>query len=174
MSVIKLNNILTIRRLYTWKPDVADFRDHIYTPRVAHNPPKVDIIGADTPIDDQGPLGSCTGNSSTAMIEIILKTVQLSRLMAVIAQISSCNWVTFGFSVPDYFESQDVATNGWVRFPTQADKMIGGHAVVAVGYDDTASTPFVWVRNSWVPDWGPQGILQDGSTLVYRSKPLDR
>lgn len=247
-----------VKRKYAWRPDVADHRDHLYTPQLSHVPPKVDIIGASVAIDDQGQLGSCTGNSSTAMCEIILKTVPLSRLMAyyggraregttkqdagaqirdVIAGISNygvCEeslWpyditkfalkppkvayndgatrvkplvlnyqrvtdlptlkaalavghvVTFGFSVPSYFESQQVATTGWVRMPTQADQIIGGHAVVAVGYDDTASVPFVWVRNSWGPAWGlngyfkmdqkwftdPSGLVDDMWTVVPKA-----
>jgi C1A family cysteine protease len=68
--------------------------------------------------------------------------------------------VTFGFSVPEYFEGPDVAKTGWVRFPTPADKMIGGHAVVAVGYDDTVTVPFVWVRNSWGVGWGLGGYFK--------------
>jgi aminopeptidase C len=35
--------------------------------------------------------------------------------------------------------------------------MIGGHAVVAVGYDSSVSTPYVWVRNSWGVSWGLAG-----------------
>lgn len=65
--------------------------------------------------------------------------------------------VAFGFSVPDYFESNQVAQNGWVRLPIDADQIIGGHAVVAVGYDDRPAIPFVWVRNSWGTGWGYQG-----------------
>lgn len=62
--------------------------------------------------------------------------------------------VMFGFSVPDYFEDQQTEATGWVRFPTSTDEIIGGHAVVAVGYDNRVSPAFVWVRNSWGPSWG--------------------
>ena len=76
--------------------------------------------------------------------------------------------VIFGFSVPEYFEDADVASTGWVPFPTASDKIIGGHAVMACGYidnpeqtgDDSASAPFVWVRNSWGADWGIQGYFK--------------
>lgn len=36
--------------------------------------------------------------------------------------------------------------------------MLGGHAVLAVGYDDTASQ-FI-VRNSWGADWGDRGYCR--------------
>ena len=65
--------------------------------------------------------------------------------------------VIFGFSVPDYFESDAIAESGWVPFPSKAAKIIGGHAVCAIGYDDRAETPFVWVRNSWGASWGLGG-----------------
>jgi C1A family cysteine protease len=67
--------------------------------------------------------------------------------------------VVFGFSVPEYFESAEVARTGWVRFPTSKDKMVGGHAVCAIGYDDrkSAPIPYVWVRNSWSSAWGLKG-----------------
>lgn len=69
------------------------------------------------------------------------------------------NVVTFGFSVPEFFESPSYK-GGVLRMPTASDKIVGGHAVVAVGYDDTAPIPFVWVRNSWGPDWGLKGYFK--------------
>jgi C1A family cysteine protease len=56
----------------------------------------------------------------------------------------------FGFSVYDSFESDAVATTGVVPKPTES--LLGGHAVLAVGYDD-ASSRFL-VRNSWGKGWG--------------------
>lgn len=70
--------------------------------------------------------------------------------------------VIFGFSVPEFFESADVAKNGLVRYPSKSDKIIGGHAVCAVGYDDAKGV--VWVRNSWGKDWGLNGDFM----MVYQ------
>jgi len=38
------------------------------------------------------------------------------------------------------------------------------HGVVAVGYDDTAATPYYNVRNSWGPTWGDKGHVKIGIT----------
>jgi len=74
----------------------------------------------------------------------------------------------FGFSVYESFEGQDVASIGKVPLPTRKERLLGGHAVLAVGYDDDAQR-FI-VRNSWGDGWGmagyctmPYGYLTDQS-----------
>ena len=62
----------------------------------------------------------------------------------------------FGFTVFPSFESDDVALNGGnVPMPGSDEQTIGGHAVMAVGYDDEKRV-FI-VRNSWGPTWGDAG-----------------
>jgi C1A family cysteine protease len=61
----------------------------------------------------------------------------------------------FGFSVYESFESQEVAQTGEVPLPPRSEQLIGGHAVVAVGYDDSIQR-FI-VRNSWGTGWGMDG-----------------
>lgn len=63
----------------------------------------------------------------------------------------------FGFSVYDSFESDAVAQTGIVPMPSPTENMIGGHAVMAVGYDDTKGI-FI-VRNSWGTGWGDKGYF---------------
>jgi len=63
----------------------------------------------------------------------------------------------FGFTVYQSFESPQVASTGVVPMPAPNEQTLGGHAVVAVGYDD-ASQRFI-VRNSWGAAWGMQGYF---------------
>jgi C1A family cysteine protease len=65
--------------------------------------------------------------------------------------------IVFGFQVYETFESQQVAATGVVPLPGTGEQLLGGHAVLAVGYDDTA-TRFL-VRNSWGPGWGQGGYF---------------
>lgn len=62
---------------------------------------------------------------------------------------------TFGFSVYSSFESDEVARTGRVPMPARKEKLLGGHAVVAVGYDHVKKR-FI-VRNSWGAGWGVKG-----------------
>jgi C1A family cysteine protease len=61
----------------------------------------------------------------------------------------------FGFSVYESFMSADVAKTGEVPLPPRGEQLIGGHAVLAVGYDDKIQR-FI-VRNSWGTGWGIKG-----------------
>jgi C1A family cysteine protease len=63
----------------------------------------------------------------------------------------------FGFSVYTEFESDTVATTGVLNMPSPKEKLLGGHAVIAVGYDD--KTQRFIVRNSWGAKWGIKGYF---------------
>jgi C1A family cysteine protease len=63
----------------------------------------------------------------------------------------------FGFTVYESFESQEVADTGVMPMPASGEKVLGGHAVLVVGYDD-ASERFR-VRNSWGTGWGQAGYF---------------
>ena len=73
----------------------------------------------------------------------------------------------FGFTVySSYTQAND--SGGKIPFPTKGDKIVGGHAVVAAGYDDkmkikntTAGAKetvgALLIRNSWSTAWGDSG-----------------
>ena len=238
---------------YQWRPDLPDHRDMMFS--AAHDttfsapalPQFVPIIGIRNKIENQGDIGSCTGNSSTSALEISIGTKRpFSKLMAYYnaREIDGMEWVnqdvgatirsvikglatrgvcyeetwpyvqskfaqrppakayeegqalvnrmwgfeymrvnnltelkaalalgypvTFGFSTPEIFSSSRF--NGFLRFPGPRDRMNGGHAVVAVGYEDRVREPYVWIRNSWGRQWGNNGyfkMTQDWFTSPY-------
>jgi len=63
----------------------------------------------------------------------------------------------FGFTVYESFESPSVARTGRMPMPGPGEKSLGGHAVLAVGYND-AKQVFI-VMNSWSDGWGDRGYF---------------
>lgn len=63
----------------------------------------------------------------------------------------------FGFTVYESFESNTVARTGVMPMPTPTDRSLGGHAVMAIGYDDSKN--WIIVRNSWGEHWGDKGYF---------------
>ena len=65
----------------------------------------------------------------------------------------------FGF--PAYDEYMNAGPDGKVAFPAPSSQLNGGHANVAVGYDDHLAigpdTGALLVRNSWGTSWGMHG-----------------
>jgi C1A family cysteine protease len=61
--------------------------------------------------------------------------------------------IVFGVSVYDSFESEEVAKTGIVPMPVATEHMLGGHAILMVGY--TTNT-FIFM-NSWGTTWGDKG-----------------
>jgi len=64
----------------------------------------------------------------------------------------------FGFSV---YQSLYSAQGGVIPFPGAGDSLVGGHAVVCVGYDDLLKVGSyqgaLRIRNSWGAEWGDRG-----------------
>jgi C1A family cysteine protease len=65
--------------------------------------------------------------------------------------------VVIGFTVYSGFESPDVAKTGVLNLPQKGEQVMGGHAVLVVGYKDS-SQRFI-VRNSWGAGWGQKGYF---------------
>lgn len=63
----------------------------------------------------------------------------------------------FGFTVYESFEGEQVAKTGKVNMPGINEKTVGGHAVLAIGYNES-SKRFI-VRNSWGANWGIGGYF---------------
>ena len=63
----------------------------------------------------------------------------------------------FGFLVYSSFVSNVVANTGIVPMPGRRERILGGHAVSCVGYNDT--TQRLICRNSWGVSWGDSGYF---------------
>lgn len=61
--------------------------------------------------------------------------------------------IVFGITLYQSFESDSVAQTGIVPMPNPSENVVGGHAMLMVGYNETH---FI-VRNSWGAGWGEQG-----------------
>jgi C1A family cysteine protease len=228
---------------YGWVPDLPDQRDHmfgaVYRPPTAKLPPSADLRPGCSKVENQGKLGSCTGNALAGALEFLERKdqvhfVNLSRLfiyyneraiehttksdsgamlrdgIKTLAKQGVCSegkWpyviskyaarpskacytdaakhqvtsyqrlqtldemrtclaqgfpFVFGFTVYESFESPQVAQTGVLQMPQPGERVLGGHAVLAVGYDD--QTQRFTVRNSWGPRWGLQGYF----TMPYK------
>lgn len=224
------------KRVYGWNPDRPDHRDKVYKLQLipAALPPMVDLRAGCSPVEDQGELGSCTGNALVGALEFLelkdkIPFKDLSRLFVYYNErviehsvssdsgaairdgiktlkaqgvCSELNWpynaakfakrpsimcyaeglqhqitsysritnlssmktclyqgfpFVFGFTVYESFESQEVANTGIVPMPRLNEQCLGGHAVLAVGYNDASQS--IIVRNSWGPNWGQKGYF---------------
>ncbi len=83
------------------------------------------------------------------------------RIRRAMAQLRACLAegypFVFALAVHRSMLSRAVARSGVVPMPGGRDAMVGGHAVLAVGYDD-ARRHFI-VRNSWGRAWGRDGYF---------------
>jgi C1A family cysteine protease/peptidoglycan hydrolase-like protein with peptidoglycan-binding domain len=88
--------------------------------------------------------------------------ILLFRIKTALASGFPC---AFGFTM--YYSIEDLNPSGHIPYPVKNDKVKGGHAVVAVGYDDhkvienadgsQRSQGALLIRNSWGTDWGEGG-----------------
>ena len=77
--------------------------------------------------------------------------VQYQRVSRNLSQMKGCLAAGYpfviGFTVYESFESDAVARTGKMPMPSPRESVVGGHAVLAVGYDDRQSC--FRMRNSW-------------------------
>jgi C1A family cysteine protease len=217
-----------------WKADKVDNRDYKYQLTATQTPNIVDLRSYCSPIENQGSLGSCTGQSIAGAIELLNKRngkpIDVSRLFiyyyervlmgtvnydsgayirdgikatnkygaslesywpynianykkepiveakkdalnrkvtryervedfnGCIDALSNGYPVIIGFSVYNSFMTASVAKTGVMPYPnTKRERLLGGHAVLIVGYDKTKNV-FI-VRNSWGTSWGDRGYF---------------
>lgn len=88
-------------------------------------------------------------------------SVEYKRVLQTLQQMKACLIegfpIVFGFLVYESFESETVSKTGIVPLPSKNEQCLGGHAVIAVGFDDDKKH-FI-VRNSWGENWGEKGYF---------------
>jgi len=88
----------------------------------------------------------------------------------------------FGFTV--YNSISQAAASGKIPYPTLGEKIVGGHAIVAVGYDDhmkiknsnpkgVETTGALLIRNSWCSGWGIAGYAWLPYEYVLKGLAVD-
>ena len=114
------------------------------------------------------------------------KDVLLKSIKNNIAKGFTC---MFGFTV--YNSIQQAGTTGKIPYPCDGEKVEGGHAIMAVGYDDKMAIKnetcdvetkgALLIRNSWGTEWGEggygwlpyqyvlNGLAEDWWTLIKQS-----
>jgi C1A family cysteine protease len=100
----------------------------------------------------QKPPAACFKEAAQHQITSYQRILTLDEMRACLAEGFP---FVLGFTVYESFESQQVARTGVVSMPKPSERVVGGHAVVAVGYHD-AEKRFI-VRNSWGTGWGMRG-----------------
>ena len=87
--------------------------------------------------------------------------VKYERVPRNLAQMKGCLAAGYpfviGFTVYESFESEEVTRTGIMQMPTPREHVIGGHAVMAVGYEDRLDR--FRMRNSWGKNWGTKGYF---------------
>ena len=77
--------------------------------------------------------------------------------------------VAFGMCIYSYF--RDLGAEGKLAMPQDGDIMVGGHAVLAVGYDDPQRV--LIVRNSFGERWGAAGYFYLPYAYAAEDRVLD-
>ena len=93
---------------------------------------------------------------SAALADRVLTAQNIQPTLSVMKQALSQGYpFVFGFVVYSSFLSNSASKTGIIPMPGSGESVLGGHAVIAVGYDD-ARQLFIF-RNSWGAGWGDKG-----------------
>ena len=110
-------------------------------------------------------------------------TTKAALLTAIKTNLAAGLPAIFGFTVYNSYTQASAANKGAIPFPIATDKVVGGHAVMAVGYDDsikikntgsaTATTGAILIRNSWGTGWGDAGYGWLPYDYVLKGQAVD-
>lgn len=77
----------------------------------------------------------------------------------------------FGFTCYESFEGDEVAQTGILHMPQHGEKEVGGHEVIAIGYNIPRRV--IRVRNSWGAAWGISGDFMMPFEYITSQKLAD-
>lgn len=81
--------------------------------------------------------------------------------------------VVLGMTVYESFESDSVAKSGIVPLPKKNEQVLGGHAMLIVGYKKIGWTLYLIVRNSWGTGWGDGGYCYIPASFITKGIIFD-
>lgn len=81
--------------------------------------------------------------------------------------------VVLGMTVYESFESNSVTKTGIVPIPKKYEVVLGGHAMLIVGYKRIGQTQYFIVRNSWGTDWGDKGYCYIPTSFITKGIIFD-
>jgi C1A family cysteine protease len=95
----------------------------------------------------------------------LTKEILLFQIQAVLAADFPC---IFGFTLYSSIYNKENISSGCIPYPSKKDQVIGGHTVLAVGYNNykkikyfdgeqKLTTGAFLIRNSWGTEWGQKG-----------------
>jgi C1A family cysteine protease len=135
----------------------AQIRDGIKVVNKRGAPPESEWPYDDTPANEETQLFPSSSKAikppTTQVLQDALKhkVISYSRVTQTLTQLKGCLAegypFVFGFTVYDSLWDESGTPKADVPMPSTSDHVAGGHAVLAVGYDDSRSV--IIVRNSW-------------------------
>jgi C1A family cysteine protease len=87
----------------------------------------------------------------------VKRAVKIMTLQGMKSSLANGRPFMFGFKVYPSFMTRTTARTGEMMMPVSGERFSGGHAVLAVGYDDKKQA--FLVKNSWGQGWGQAGYF---------------